>query len=321
MKSLHYTVSARGRSSGTSSVASAAYRSRSLIYDERRGVSYDFSDRCDLVDSFIMAPEWAPAWVSDRQVLWNEVEKKENRVNSQLFRSVEFAIPATFDRDRMISVVKDHVKGDFVSRGMVADVSIHDGAGENPHAHVMLTLRDISKDGFLLKNRSWNEHSNVQDWRESFSNKCNVELSTMGMDDMHISPYSFKRRGIEKEPEKHRGYSRSSQSGPGKTDERDLEEGLALMAQQRLKMEMEELQHQIDSRMASRRMQRQRRLLGSLDFGHNAFLQNGIPVKSESAVQIHAGGINLTGLADRLKVINIEGGPPQMGSEKSPEPY
>ncbi|MHB2093790.1 MobA/MobL family protein [Pantoea dispersa] len=41
---------------------------------------------------------------------------------------------------------------------MIADTSFHDLDGHYPHAHVMLTLRVITPQGFGNKNRSWNEH-------------------------------------------------------------------------------------------------------------------------------------------------------------------
>ena len=42
--------------------------------------------------------------------------------------------------------------------GMIADVAFHNLSSHNPHAHIMLTMRNIDKDGFSKKkNRDWNK--------------------------------------------------------------------------------------------------------------------------------------------------------------------
>ncbi|USL45751.1 MobA/MobL family protein (plasmid) [Priestia megaterium] len=38
---------------------------------------------------------------------------------------------------------------------MVADIAIHRDDANNPHAHVMLTMRTLDQDGFGKKNRDW----------------------------------------------------------------------------------------------------------------------------------------------------------------------
>ena len=35
-------------------------------------------------------------------------------------------------------------------------MAIHRDNPHNPHAHLLLTTRDLTEDGFGLKNRSWN---------------------------------------------------------------------------------------------------------------------------------------------------------------------
>src|SRR3546814_6647238 len=63
------------------------------------------------------------------------------------------------DLDRR-ALVEGYVREHFVSQGMIADVSLHRGHSadgqEQPHAHVMLTMRDLTGEGFGKKNRDWN---------------------------------------------------------------------------------------------------------------------------------------------------------------------
>ena len=150
-----------GRS--TSAVRAAAYRSGGTLKDAA-GEVHDFTRKRGVVWNGILAPDNVPAWVFNRNRLWNEVEKKEDASTrpetAQLFREAELSIPRELNPTQRIALVRSFVQDQFVAKGMVADIGIHcpnaaDG-GEQPHAHVMLTMRDIGPDGFGKKRRDWN---------------------------------------------------------------------------------------------------------------------------------------------------------------------
>ncbi|MGG6193890.1 MobA/MobL family protein [Pantoea allii] len=63
---------------------------------------------------------------------------------------------------------------------MIADISFHDLDGHNPHAHVMLTLREITPKDFGNTNRSWNEHDLMDEWRASWLRMSNRALERAG---------------------------------------------------------------------------------------------------------------------------------------------
>ena len=88
MASYHLSVKIFSRSSGRSGVAAAAYRARTQIYDERQGLSFDYSKKGKLVHSEIIAPENAPQWVYDRARLWNTVEASEKRTQQNQLRQL-----------------------------------------------------------------------------------------------------------------------------------------------------------------------------------------------------------------------------------------
>ncbi|EFI6851142.1 MobA/MobL family protein, partial [Escherichia coli] len=90
-------------------------------------------------DAVILTPANAPSWCGDRSVLWNAVEKAEQRRNSQLAREIELAIPREISREAARETVLAFVRENFVSRGMIADVAFHHMDRTNPHAHIMLT--------------------------------------------------------------------------------------------------------------------------------------------------------------------------------------
>ncbi|KYK52070.1 mobilization protein MobA, partial [Lactiplantibacillus plantarum] len=107
----------------------------------------DFTKKHGVAYSEIQLPAQAPAKYKDREELWNAVEEKESKSNSQLAREVELALPAELERPTQIKLVHDYVQTNFVDRGMCADWSIHDKEDGNPHAHIMLTTRAIKQNG------------------------------------------------------------------------------------------------------------------------------------------------------------------------------
>jgi MobA/MobL family len=151
MAIYHLHVKVIGRKSSSSAVASAAYRSAARLRDERLDRSHDFSSKRGVVHSEVMLPENAPAVWKDRERLWNEVEAFEVRKDAQLAREVEFAIPRELTQAQGIELARDFARAEFVDRGMIADLNVHWDFGEDgmakPHAHVMLTMRQVSVNG------------------------------------------------------------------------------------------------------------------------------------------------------------------------------
>lgn len=147
MAIFHLALKTISRGKGQSAVASSAYRSASRLEDRETGEIKDFSKKHGVVYSEIQLPEQAPVEFKEREELWNAVQNKESRINSQLAREVEVALPAELERDTQIKLVHDYVQQNFVDEGMCADWSIHDKEDGNPHAHIMLTTRAIRKNG------------------------------------------------------------------------------------------------------------------------------------------------------------------------------
>ena len=100
-----------------------------------------------IIHTEILLPDHAPAGYTDRAVLWNEVEKIEKAKNAQLAREIEIALPCKLTSKQSISLVREYVKRHFVAAGMCADVCLHNTSGNNPHAHIMLTMRPFDEGG------------------------------------------------------------------------------------------------------------------------------------------------------------------------------
>jgi len=158
-----------GGATRRSVVAAAAYRSGDRLFDTTQGKWFEF-DKPDVIHKEILAPEAiaVPAWVWDRQALWNQVERSEKRCDAQLAREVEITLPRQLDKEELVALVRDFVKEHFTSQGMVADIGIHcpkasDGL-DQPHAHILLTTRRLdpsSGTGFAAKERDWNEREDI----------------------------------------------------------------------------------------------------------------------------------------------------------------
>jgi Ti-type conjugative transfer relaxase TraA len=204
MAIYHLSVKVISRANGSSAVASAAYRSAERLHDQRLDRAHDFTNKSGVVYSEVMLPDGAPERLGDRSTLWNEVEATELRKDAQLSREVEFAIPRELNQQQGIDLARDFVQSEFVDRGMIADLNVHWDIGADgfakPHAHVMLTMREVGDDGFGAKVRDWNKTELVQDWRERWADHVNDRLASLDIDVL-IDHRSLEAQGIDLEPQ------------------------------------------------------------------------------------------------------------------------
>ena len=238
IKSLHTHVDIVARSKGHSVIAKAAYNARDKLQDEYYGKTHDYSKKEDLVFSKIFLPEHIPKEFSNREYLWNSVEKIEKSKNSQLARNLLFTLPRELNEQDRIKLIGEFIEENFTSKGMIADCNIHNPMAsdheEQPHAHILLTLREIDEKGnwkpkcrkeYILdengekiklksgnyKSRKvnlndWNEPDKAKEWRENFSKKANEYLARNNIN-KRIDPRTFKEQGREELPQIHLGTS------------------------------------------------------------------------------------------------------------------
>jgi Ti-type conjugative transfer relaxase TraA len=87
---------------------------------------------------------------------------------------------------------------------MIADLNVHWDIGTDgqpkPHAHVMLTMREVGPDGFGPKVREWNAQENVEQWRERWADHVNTHLAELDID-ARIDHRSLESQGIDLEPQ------------------------------------------------------------------------------------------------------------------------
>lgn len=210
MADYRYSANIIKRSAGQSSVASAAYRSASRLVDDRTGEIHDYTRKQGVIHSEVMPPEATPEWMHDRAQLWNTVEAVERRKDAQLSREIQLSLPHELDQEQRKAMLLDFVQEQFVDKGLIADVAIHapsmKGDDRNHHAHVMLTMREITGEGFGNKFRSTPEEKKQElaQEREAWAKHQNRALERHGHT-ARVSHLSYEAQGIDREPSQHLG--------------------------------------------------------------------------------------------------------------------
>ena len=229
MAIYHLSASIVKRSAGRSVVAAAAYRAGSKIEDLTTGIVHDYTRKQGVDYSEILSPISASSgneWLTDRQELWNKIEKVERRKDAQLAREITLAIPRELSRPEQIALVREYVQTNYVAAGMVADVNLHHLDGDNPHAHLLLTMRNLQTTPkgiveFGLKNTDWNSKDLLLIHRKSWEEITNKYLANYGSD-IKIDCRSLKEQGSEFIPQIHVGVHAMAMHRKGKsTDRRD----------------------------------------------------------------------------------------------------
>ncbi len=238
--SFHFNISMISRGKSKSAVASAAYISCEKLTNEWDGITHDYHNKKGLLHSQIYLPENVPIELKDRATLWNSVELNEKAINAQLARNFIIALPKELSVEENKKLITDFIKENFVSKGMIVDLAIHnenDEGNNNIHAHIMTTLRPINEKGewqpksrkeYILDEKGekiklksgnhktrkveltdWNDKGNAEKWRESFAKICNQYLEKNNLE-KRVDHRSFERQGIEEIPTIHLGASASA---------------------------------------------------------------------------------------------------------------
>jgi hypothetical protein len=247
MEVIHHHIKIVKRSQGRSAVAAAAYRAGVKLRNERDGITHDYSRRHGVVYADILLPDNAPANFHNRAELWNAVEKSEKAGNAQLARDIEFSLPDNIDRPAQIAMILEHVRREFVDKGMCADIAIHDKNDGNPHCHLLLTMRPLDERGdFGLKSKreyildkagkriplangdfktrkvnltDWDDRKNAERWHAAWAQVCNRAMARLGSE-RRFTNQSYAEQGLPIEPTIHIGKTASQMEKRGKHSER-----------------------------------------------------------------------------------------------------
>lgn len=213
MAIYHFTAKIIQRSKGQNAVASAAYRHATRMFAEKENRNFDYSNKKNVIHNELLIPTDAPSWIKDiadeqqadtaSEALWNVVEDVEKRKDAQLAREIEFALPIELSQEQNLVLAREYLRDQLVSRGMVADFSIH-WEDNNPHVHALLSTRHLSENGFGQKAVEWNSKELLCELRQKWSEYANFHLR-LHAHDVHIDHRSYADQGIRLIPGIHEG--------------------------------------------------------------------------------------------------------------------
>ena len=210
MAIFHLSVKIVSRSAGRSATAAAAYRAGWMITDERSSEVHDYTRKAGVASLDLILPADAPAWASDRAVLWNAVEQRETRKNSTVAREFVIALPAELDAAGRRKLALDFAREIVDRHGCVADVAIHapgrEGDDRNHHAHILISTRRLTPEGFTDKTRELDDLSTgeVTRWRERYAQLQNERLTAHGHT-VQVDHRSLREQGVDRVPTSHLG--------------------------------------------------------------------------------------------------------------------
>jgi Ti-type conjugative transfer relaxase TraA len=231
MAIYHLSSKPIARSGGRSAVAAIAYRTATMLLNERDGLVHDFTRKQGVEHAEIVLPEGIDApWALDRSALWNAVEHSEKRKDARLAREFEIALPHELSSAGRLLLTRDFAR-DLANRyGAAVDFAIHqpheEGDVRNVHAHVTMTTRTVGPDGlgektlierenkWLLNHDHPTSHMQLRDIRQDWERLANRYLVRAGLD-VRIDHRSNLERGLEIEPTEHMGVHASQMDRRG----------------------------------------------------------------------------------------------------------
>ena len=148
--------------------------------------AFDYRAKRGVVHQEILLPKGAAKWLGNRETLWNHVEKMEKRRDAQLAREINVSLPHELTPEERLALIRGFVMEEFVARGMVADLTLHDplpgdSDARHFHAHVLLTLREAHGNGLSrVKTREWNSDALLLRWRQQWEVHANRALELAG---------------------------------------------------------------------------------------------------------------------------------------------
>ncbi len=215
MAIYHCSLKVFSRSEGHSAVAAAAYRSGSILTDERSGKTHRYHKRTGVADTFILAPPFAPKSLLSRAALWNAAEASETRKNSRVAREVILALPHELSDKARAELTRDMGLYLLERYRVAVDVAIHApcvGDGHDPrnhHAHLLFTTREVTKDGLGAKTRILDDKvsgpQEIEIIRAVWETLANDALARAGFTDAKIDRRTLENQGIDRIPQIHEG--------------------------------------------------------------------------------------------------------------------
>jgi len=222
MAIYHFSAKPVQRSKGRSSVAAAAYRSRSTLRDERQGMTFSYIAATDLVHAEIVGFD------GPRASLWNLAEAVEIRHDATTAREYEIALPNELSEADQIELAREFARWLNKNQSCAVDFAIHSGEGVNGHGHFLTTTRSVDGQGTMSDikiQREWSDKkrkahglpgrkAELVAARKAWADIANDALKQAGFEE-RIDHRSLKDQGTDRLPTSHIGPAASTMERDG----------------------------------------------------------------------------------------------------------
>lgn len=197
--SIHAALAYRHGTQELSASAAAAYRHAQQHGNGLDG--YDYRNKVGVQWFGIVAPDHAPSWCHDPKALWSKVDEIEHRKNARLAQELIIALPHQVGLDDHIAMLRAFTLTHCIEPyRMIADIAIHappthhGGDPRNVHAHILLTDRPITANGFAkTKDRRYTDKALVDQFRVGWTTTHNQHMARLGL------PYRIDHRTLEQQ--------------------------------------------------------------------------------------------------------------------------
>ena len=223
MAIYHLSVGFVSRSTGRSSVQSAAYITGQNLYESRRDLHADYQNRHHAIASTAtLAPDDAPDHFRNVRI-WDTFESFEDTyaekrfphdltarekylTSAQTAMTIVTALPHELSMEVSKELVEHFAQERFVARGLIVTYALHNDEG-NPHAHLQISRRAVNEKGEIAwaKDRGICTRRELLVTRKLWADLTNDYLEREGFE-TRITEKSFADLGIHLEPTQHRGW-------------------------------------------------------------------------------------------------------------------
>jgi len=221
MATYHLSTCIISRGKGRSVASSLSYIRGERIYDKYLGEWHDNSRRTDVLHKEIRLPASVPREYQSPQKLVDALNDSERRIDSQMARSIIMALPNEMEINQQIELVREFIDRYFIVNNMCAAFAVHSGYKDrckkaeivripdiherNPHAHIIVPIRQIGESGFYrtkLGSRQFNSVKFLYSMREGWADIQNQGYKRIGLP-TRVTHESLYVQGINRKPTVH----------------------------------------------------------------------------------------------------------------------
>lgn len=210
----NFDASIVGRSSSCRShnvIKKAAYNGREKLTDERTGETFNYTAKGGMEWNGLFLPKGAPEWMNDRQKLYQEIERKEDAGTkpdtAQLMHSWIVTLPHELSAEQRKWFMTDFAR-ELARKGRIVDVALHTpdegGSHLNYHAHILMSMREVTADGFGKKIKAPDVKRGDPLGKEKFQRWTKEELAGWKDRYSELGAHYLERAGYAVEGERFR---------------------------------------------------------------------------------------------------------------------